>query len=119
MISEKTIDDFFEHTRALHAAGRAPFDIDQTCRWSFFFVDPSEGRLLELVPELEELGYEIAGTLAPDDDEVDGSYFLRADKIEAHTTASLLARNDQLYAMARRYGIGDYDGMDVGAIDGP
>ncbi len=119
MITKETIEEFFEHTRKLRAQGRAPFDIDKTCRWSFFFLDESEERLLALVPELEALGYEIYGTLTPNDDDADRSCFLRADKIESHTIASLLARNNQLYAIARRYNIGDYDGMDVGAVDGP
>lgn len=119
MITRDVLDEFFANTRKLHADGRAEFDIDKLCRWSFFFVDPSEERLLAIAPELAELGYEIYGTLEPDANDQDPVYFLRVDKIETHTVETLLARNEQLYAFAGAHGVRDYDGMDVGAIDGP
>ncbi len=45
--------------------------------------------------------------------------YLQADKVEIHTVDTLLARNVELYALAHRFRIRDYDGMDNGAVDGP
>lgn len=119
-ITRKQIEDLFEHTRSLRAQGRASWDIDARCRWSYFFVDSDANKLVSAGKHLEQLGYEFRGVLepAPEDDDQE-TIFLRVDRVEQHTVESLLARNDELYAIARELEIASYDGMDCGAIDGP
>jgi Regulator of ribonuclease activity B len=120
MITRETILDFFDHTRQLKREGRARFDIDQVCRWSFFFVDTDREKLTRAGRYVEQQGYEVAGFLEPtpeDDDQ--GTIYLRVDKVERHTPDSLLARNAELYKVAANFGLDGYDGMDVGAVDGP
>ena len=46
MITRETIEDFFDNTRKLRDEGRAQFNIDSTCRWSFFFVDSNKEKLI-------------------------------------------------------------------------
>jgi hypothetical protein len=115
-----TLKDFFENTRRLRTDGRARFNIDDVCRWSFFFVDSDKVKLVTLAHHLEELGYEIAGLLTPNPgDEDQKTLFLRVDRVEVHSVDSLHERNAQLAEVASRFGIAAYDGMDVGAVDGP
>jgi len=119
-IALNTLQDFFENTRRLRRDGRVRFDVDGQCKWSFFFVDSDESKLLELGRRLEELGYEIVGLLRPaPEDEDQKTIYLRADRIETHSLDSLHARNAELDKVALRFGVDAYDGMDVGAVDGP
>ena len=119
MITRETLEDFFERTRALYEQGQARFKIDEVCRWSFFFVDRSPSKLEPVADYLDSLGYEIKGFIEPDKTDEAPVYFLRADRVERHTVDSLVERNNELYATAQKFEVLDYDGMDVGAIDGP
>jgi len=121
MITSAQIHDFFDQTRRLKEEGRARFDIDEVCRWSYFFVDTDRKKLTQAGKHLAKQGYEIIGFLdepTPEDDD-QKTLYLRFDKIEQHTPDSLLARNAELYKLAADFGLEDYDGMDVGAITGP
>lgn len=120
MITRETIEDFFANTRRLRDEGRARFNIDSTCRWSFFFVDSDKEKLVNVGMYLEDSGYEVIGFLEPGpEDEDQETIYLRADRVEQHTVDSIMERNSQLYAVAEHFGVHDYDGMDVGAVDGP
>jgi Regulator of ribonuclease activity B len=120
MISVEMIEDLFERTRRLRKDGRVKWDIDDVCRWSYFFVDSSPEKLLAAGHQLEGAGYEIIGLLEPGpEDEDQETIYLRVDRVEKHTVTSLLTRNDELYTFAARLGLQDYDGMDSGAVDGP
>jgi len=120
MITRETIIDFFDRTRQLKREGRAQFDIDQVCRWSFLFIDPDREKLTRAGRFVEQQGYKVVGFLepSPGDDDQDTIY-LRFDRVECHTPDSLLARNAELYKIAADFDLEDYDGMDVGAVDGP
>ncbi|HQM64929.1 MAG TPA: ribonuclease E inhibitor RraB [Acidobacteriota bacterium] len=120
MITRETLQDFFENTRNLRDEGRARFDIDGICRWSYFFVDTSREKLARVGAFLDASGYEVVGFLEPDPQNEDqDTLYLRADRIEKHTVDSLHERNQELYTIAEQFNVGDYDGMDVGAPDGP
>jgi hypothetical protein len=119
MITKETLIGFFDDTRKLKATGKARFDIDDECRWSYFFTDTDRGKLIEAGRHLETIGYEVRGFLDPSPDDEKQTIFLRFDKVETHTPESLFERNTSLYALADRFGLDSYDGMDVGAVDGP
>lgn len=120
MITKETLQDFFENTRNLRDEGKAPFDIDDVCRWSYFFVDSDREKLNQVGVFLEDRGYEIVGFLEPEpEDEDQETIYLRADRVEKHTVDSLHERNQELYGIAEQFEVSDYDGMDVGAVDGP
>lgn len=117
MITKEILEGFFDDTRKLCDRGEAQFNIDETCRWSFFFVDASQEKLQPVAHHLDALGYEIHGFLEPSESDDNPVYFLRADRVERHTVDSLNRRNQELYAIASQFGVQEYDGMDVGAID--
>jgi hypothetical protein len=119
MISQEAIEEFWANSRDMYARGQAPFDIDDTCLWSYFFVDPSKHKLAGIAEHLEAAGYRVWGYLEPGQGDQEPAYFLRVDRVERHTISSLLARNAELYAVAAKFGAQDYDGMDVGAEDAP
>ncbi len=114
------IEDLFANTRKLRQEGRAEWNVDEVCRWSFFFVDADRERLTKAGEELERAGYEFVGLLEPEEEDDDQeTIYLRVDRVEGHTVDSLMARNAELYAFAASHDLADYDGMDVGAVDGP
>jgi hypothetical protein len=119
MITQEMLQKFFDDTRGLYQRGEAKFSIDEPCRWSFFFVDTAPSKLAPVADHLSSIGYEIKALLEPDENSDNPAWFLRADRVERHTIESLHARNNELYGVAAQFQVEDYDGMDVGAIDGP
>jgi hypothetical protein len=119
MITLKQLEDFFSETRRTYESGRCEWNIDDECRWSYFFVDSERAKLLPIAEHLASSAYEFIGTLDPDESDEKPTYYLRMDCIETHTPKSLHARNLFLYDVAAQFGVLNYDGMDVGAVDGP
>jgi len=119
MITHEQLVDLFDSTRQLKHEGRAHYDIDQTCRWSYFLIDTDREKLTRAGQFIEQNGYEVVGFLDPSPEDEQPTIYLRFDKIERHTPDSLLARNAELYKMAADFDLDGYDGMDVGAVDGP
>jgi Regulator of ribonuclease activity B len=120
MITHEQLVGLFDSTRQLKREGRAHYDIDQTCRWSYFLIDTDREKLTRAGRFIEQQGYEVVGFLEPSpEDDDQQTIYLRFDKIERHTPDSLLARNAELYKLAADFDLDGYDGMDVGAIDGP
>ena len=123
IIPRDTLEEFFSDTRALLRNGRANFNVDEVCLWSFFFVDSSPDAFSSLAAHLEACGYFNVGVLVPNLGERRGEsgsmYYLRADRLERLTVDDLLDRNRELSDLAVHFGVKDYDGMDVGGIDGP
>jgi hypothetical protein len=119
MITLPQLEEFFDDTRQSFKSGRCAFLIDEECRWSYFFVDPDREKLLPVSDHMVRLGYEFVGTLYPEPDDEKPIYFLRVDRVERHSPTSLNHLNHQLYDIADQFGVQSYDGMDVGAVDGP
>ena len=110
MIQIEQLEEMFESIRA-----NGSCDLEQPCLWSYFFTDSDRERLIAVAPELERLGYTVAGLLepSPEDDDQETIY-LRFDRVERHTVSSLNQRNHELYAFAAKHGLASYDGMEVG-----
>jgi len=119
MITLDTLVGFFEDTRQMKRDGEARFDVDQLCRWSYFMVDTDREKLIRAGHFLEEQGYEVVGFLEPGPDDEKKIIYLRFDRVEQHTPETLFERNVTLYKIAADFELEDYDGMDVGAVDGP
>jgi len=101
-------------------ASGAKWDMSKPMLWGYFFTDASEEKLTSIVPTLERDGCRFVDLYVPDLGEGEQPYyFLHVEKQEVHTPASLFERNAQFYALAERYGLGSYDGMDVGPILAP
>jgi len=95
------------------------WNIDDECRWSYFFIDRDREKLLPIAAHLAPSAYEFVGTLGPDESSDNPVIYLRLDRVETHTPVSLDKRNQLLYEIAARFGVLDYDGFDVGTVDGP
>ena len=119
-ISIEVLEAFFEETREFTSQHEANFDIDQKCRWSYFFGDSSEKKLTALGSHLESEGYEPIGFIeAEENDDNPDLVFLRIDMEELHTVESLHQRNQEFYALVKEFDIAAYEGMDVGPTDQP
>lgn len=104
-IAREQIDSMFSAMRA-----NAPWYVDGPLLWGYYFSAPSREKLEQAASELEGKGYRVVSIEAPQ-----GKLRLHVEKAEAHTPASLDARNQDFYALAERYGI-SYNGMDVGPV---
>ena len=90
---------------------RTTWNVDGPLLWGYFFFDASTDKLDKAGAALVAAGYTLVGVEQPA-----GSllYRLHVTRVEAHTPASLHARNQELYAFAEKLGLESYDGMDVG-----
>jgi Regulator of ribonuclease activity B len=121
MMRKELLVDLFERSRKHRDNGQAPFNIDEVCRWSYFFADSDVDKLIRVGKFFEELGsgYEVIEILESDPDNTKpATSWLRVDRIEKHTVKSLHALNKVLDDIAARFGV-ICDGMEVGAIGGP
>ena len=88
-----------------------PWNVDGPLLWGYFFYDSSRAKLEQAANELQVTGYRVVGI---EQFQNDRRLRLHVERVEAHTPASLNARNQELYALAERFGLDLYDGMDVG-----
>jgi hypothetical protein len=100
------LEEMFVNMRA-----RTKWNVDGPLLWGYFFFDPNEEKLQRVAKELDASGYRVVGI-----QQVSGRQLFRlhVERIEAHTPASLHARNTEFYALAEKQGLASYDGMDVG-----
>jgi hypothetical protein len=82
--------------------------------WGYFFTDPDESKLQPVAEHLARQGYRVVNIYPTDDG---STTFLHVEKVEVHTPRSLYARNAEHEALAARFGIKSYDGMDVGPVE--
>ena len=81
----------------------------------YFFADPRTDRLKAVQRDLEAQGYRFVDVFEIErDGEPSGVFMLHVEKVETHTVDSLDTRNGELDALAAKYGLQSYDGMDVG-----
>ncbi|MFG6469049.1 ribonuclease E inhibitor RraB [Roseateles sp. BYS87W] len=102
------LETMFANMRA-----RTPWNVDGPLLWGYFFFDADAAKLRSLSAELRSQGYKLVA-LSP----VEGQalHRLHVEKVEAHTPQSLHQRNQQLEALAAKFGVASYDGMDVGPV---
>ena len=106
MITLENLQQMFAQMRA-----EAPFDVDDPLLWGYFFTDPDKRKLRPVAGELKKLGYREVALYRTDDG---STHFLHVERVEKHTPETLNERNAQFYALAERFGVESYDGMDVG-----
>lgn len=95
---------------------KTKWNVDGPLLWGYFFFDRNPAKLKQAAAELERAGYRLVSL-----DQAEGKplYRLHVEKMEAHTAASLHARNTEFYLLAERHSLASYDGMDVGPALGP
>jgi hypothetical protein len=104
------LEQMFTNMRA-----QTKWNVDGPLLWGYFFFDPSAEKLQRVATELETMGYHVVSIEQPSGKKV---FRLHVEKVETHSPASLGERNQQFYALAERYSLASYDGMDVGPAPG-
>jgi hypothetical protein len=105
-ISLSQLEDMFGQMRQ-----ESGLNVDGPLLWGYFFTDRDAARLKPLADHLASIGYRVVGIYATDDGSTN---FLHVERVEAHTPKSLDELNTSFYALAERFGLDTYDGMDVG-----
>ena len=100
------LEDMFSQMRK-----QSGMNVDGPLLWGYFFMDAEAGRLERLAGHLASQGYRVV-SVHPTDDGV--TNVLHVERVEAHTPQSLDERNASFHALAERFGVETYDGMDVG-----
>ena len=57
------LEELFVATRTARREGHGTWNIDNACRWSFFFVDVDRERLIAAGDALARAGYEVGITI--------------------------------------------------------
>jgi hypothetical protein len=89
------------------------WDTTRPLLWGYFFTDPDASKLRPVADHLARQGYRVVDIYPTDNS---STTFLHVERIEAHTSRSLHARNTELEAVAAQFGIHSYDGMDCGPV---
>ena len=107
--SRITLAQMEEMFRGLRA--KTTWNVEGPLLWGYYFFDTSPAKLALLGDELKASGYLVVG-IEPVAGKPD--HRLHVERVEKHTPASLHARNQQFYALADKFAVDVYDGMDVG-----
>ena len=106
MITLQQLNEMFANMRAT-----TNWDLDGDMRWGYFFTDPNPKKLEPVAKHLSDAGYRVVSIYETDDKR---THFLHVERVEHHTPTTLDARNQEFEALAARFGIATYDGMDAG-----
>jgi len=107
-IEQAQLEEMFARMRT-----STKWNVDGPMLWGYFFVDPSAQKLEQVGKELQASGYRVVGIEPMAEHK---GFMLHVERAEVHTPTSLNARNSDLYAIAKKYSVASYDGMDVGPI---
>jgi hypothetical protein len=102
-IEREQVELMFDNMRA-----GTGWNVSGPMLWGYFFVDEKKSDLEKLKDQLMSDGYQFVRLHRND------GWNLHVEKIEPHTPETLHNRNLALYALAAKYGVDCYDGMDVG-----
>jgi hypothetical protein len=114
MIDREIIQDMFDDIRA-----KGKWNVDGPLLWGYFFTARQKLPLEKVAQILVKGGYRLVDIwqTAADGSEGADVWWLHAERVEKHTVNSLMARNAELDALAVKYKLESYDGMDVGPAE--
>ena len=114
VITKQALEEMFQGMKE-----SAEWDLSGPLLWGYYFTDESPEKLRDAGALLERQGYRVINIYRAEDGASSRTshWWLHVEKVEQHTVDSLHQRNVGLYAFAAKYGLGAYDGMDVGAVD--
>lgn len=112
MITLEALQEMFADTKS-----RTTWDLEGEMLWGYFFTDSDRRKLQPAADYLTNAGYKFVD-IFPSDENDRRIYFLHVERIERHTPETLDQRNQYFYALAAKFGLDSYDGMDVGPIEG-
>ncbi|AEE52299.1 ribonuclease E inhibitor RraB [Haliscomenobacter hydrossis] len=88
-------------------------DIQKPLLYGFYFYDQDQSKLEKLKDELLKDKYKLVRLEKAEDQE----FVLHVEKVEIHSRASLLERENQLEQLSKTFQVASYDGWDVGNPD--
>ena len=88
-------------------------DTKKPLLYGYFFYDQDQSKLAELKDELLKDNYKLVRLEKAEDQE----FVLQVEKVEIHSRASLLERENQLEQLSKTFQVASYDGWDVGNPD--
>jgi len=105
----------FEQLRQMfwNMKNRSGWDISGDLVSGYFFADRNPIKLEPLATQLVEMDYRLVSIYEADDR---STYFLHVERIETHTPSSLLRHTIEMNALAAKFGVASYDGMDAGPV---
>jgi len=89
------------------------WNIDGPMLWGYYFLDGDRVKLDVLSNVLVGQGYRLVGLQKINGREM---WRLHVEKVEVQSPQALYRRDVELEALARKYAIASYDGMDVGPV---
>jgi hypothetical protein len=112
-VPREMLEAMFQDMRERHR-----WAVDEPLVWGYFFIGHDPRRLEEVAALLVAGGYRAVEIFQhekedPGDADV---WWLHVERVEHHTVDSLMARNDELNALAAENGLIAYDGMDAGPV---
>lgn len=117
-IDTSSVDQMFADIRA-----ETDWNLDGPMLWGYFFTDADPHKLKRLSDQLVQDGYRHVDIFTIESDgstdlgeAESGVYFLHVERVETHSIWSLELRNRGLEALAARFDVATYDGMDVGPV---
>jgi len=108
-ISKAQLQEMFDSMRR-----DAPWSVDGPLLWGYFFTNSEPSALKRAAAELQSKGYRVVDISERPDSPGSSRWWLHVEKVEKHTVDTLNARNQEFYALALKFQLGSYDGMDVG-----
>jgi hypothetical protein len=106
MIELEMLERMFANMRA-----KTVWNVDGPMLWGYFFIDRNEEKLRKAAEYLTDQSYRLVAIRETGDG---SSRVLHVERVEAHSPQTLFARNELLNALADRFELESYDGMDVG-----
>jgi tetratricopeptide (TPR) repeat protein len=88
-------------------------DTKKPLLYGYYFYDQDQSKLEKLKDELLKDKYKLVRLEKAEDQE----FILHVEKVEIHSRASLLERENQLEQLAKTFQVASYDGWDVGNPD--
>jgi hypothetical protein len=100
-------------------SSQTKWDLKKPLLWGYFFTNHSREPLETAAKELVSTGYTFIKIYLGDkkqraDPDV---WWLHVERVEVHTVESLDQRNQELNALAAKFQVDSYDGMDVGPAE--
>ena len=108
MITLQQLKEMFSNMRA-----KTKWNLDGDMLWGYFFTDPDLKKLESIAKHLSETGFHVV-SIHPTDDQ--STHVLHVERVEHHTPETLDIRNKEFEALAVKFHIETYDGMDVGPV---
>jgi hypothetical protein len=108
MISLDQLQKMFADIKA-----KTNWNLDGPLLWGYFFTDPDREKLEAVGADLAKQGYRLVDIHLTRDGR---QFVLHVEKTEHHTPDSLDRRNQDFYALAEKFHLRSYDGMDVGPL---